>query len=131
MVRFFNVTVLFLFWQFGKITHSLLPLVVTVAVQVMHLLAAGRIEVQLVELQDGPGNPVEGLHALRDCSLYDFAAGHQMIPVANLVELFLQRTLAQTHISVTADFVSHEANPFSGIPLSQSQRKGDVVFSSQ
>ena len=29
MVRFFNVTVLLLFWQFGKITHSLLPLVVT------------------------------------------------------------------------------------------------------
>ena len=81
MVRFFNVTVLLLFWQFGKITHSLLPLVVTVAVQVMHLLAAGRIEVQLVELQDGPGDTVEGLHALRDRCLYDFAAGHQMIPV--------------------------------------------------
>lgn len=128
MVGFLRIAVLFLFGQPGKVTHSLLPLVVTVAVQVMHLLATGRIEVQLVELQDGPGNPVEGLHALRDCSLYDFAAGHLMIPVADLVELFLQRTLSETHITVTADFVAHETNPFGGIPLSLSPAERRLCF---
>ena len=112
-----------------EVLQGFVALFVPIAVQEVHLAAGGGVEVQLFELQDGPGDAVQGTEAFGDGGLDTVDAGRLVVAEADLLELLHERTLAKTHFAVAPDFIAHEADPFGGIALAGApQERGFCLF---
>jgi len=101
---------------------------VTVAVQVVHLAAGGGVEVQLFELQDGPGALVDAFHAVGDAGLDGIDVRGLVELEADLVELLLERALAEADFAVVPDLIAHEADPFGSIAFAGAPQEGGLGF---
>ena len=100
----------------------------TVAVQVVHLAAGGGVEVQLFELQDGPGALVDAFHAVGDAGLDGVDVRSLVELEADLVELLLERALAEADFAVVPDLIAYEADPFGGVAFAGAPQEGSLGF---
>ena len=99
-----------------------------VTVQVVHLTAGGRVEVQLFKLQDGPGALIDAFHAVGDAGLDGVDVRGLVELEADLVELLLERALAEADFAVVPDLIAHEADPFGGVAFAGGPQEGGLCF---
>ncbi len=112
----------------GQVHQGFVALVVAVAVQVVHLAAGGGVEVQLFELQDGPGALVDAFQAVVDAGLDGVDVRGLVELKADLVELLHERALAEADFAVVPDLIAHEADPFGGVAFAGAPQEGGLGF---